>query len=230
MRKIYTALIALMLAVCASSIAVAEKPASMTVYLGASFPQTTFTGDDFDDDITQTGVAGQLGYLMAWQNGVTFRFDATIGVGKTDDISGEEEKASDMLYGVGLGYTFFREQRWNLTLTGDVGVGMYRYAYAFEQTVSSNVSGYNYSVTSRYDWDMFGVYFALGASAAASFRFTDHLGAYAHLGIYKILGGNEYDSLKVTPKGGRSSSYSDTLPIDGNIRLQPAIGLCWKFY
>ena len=194
-----------------------------TVGLGFAIPISTFGIDeDGADDIKQTSFNADLMYLgVHTENGLTAKFDFSIGVPKCDDIpDGDGEDPIDFTFDLGVGYSFIRTEKITLGVLGVFGFDHSSY------DSKATFDGYTLPIDSTIGLTSIN----FGVDAIGAFRFTNHFGGFANIGLRYVIAGTastEYD----VPEAAKNLGIGDDNDVDisGKISFRPTIGLIWTF-
>jgi hypothetical protein len=185
-------LVALAAAAVISSAAVF---AENTFHFGLYFPISSFTvqsltDDDFDDlALFTTGVGGSVDFTHVADSGFVFKVGMGLAAAFTDDIltyEGDDFSGTDFEMGLGLGGSFIHNERMTLSLTGNFG---YR-IQSFSESGSEKI----YGTKTKYDNSWTSVLFYVGPELSFTYRFNEHFGIFASVGVFANIGAtiNDY--------------------------------------
>lgn len=179
-------LVALAAAAVISSAAVF---AENTFHFGLYFPISSFTVQSLDDDdiddlgIVTKGVGGSVDFTHVADSGFVFKVGMGLAAAFTDDIKtyeGDDFSGIDFEMGLGLGGSFIHNERMTLSLTGNFG---YR-IQSFSDSGSVKVSG----MKIEYDTSWTSVLFYIGPELSFTYRFNEHFGLFASIGVFGDIG------------------------------------------
>ena len=189
--------------------------AEHTLGLGITFPVSSLnfkdSDDEFDEDITQTGVGVDLTYLFISDSGFTGKADFAFEKISASDFEENPDEGLNCVFDFGIGYTFLRDEKFSLSALGMFGFSLGAYNW-YDDPVTESL------LMKTLDF---------GVDVVGKFKFTNHLGAFANLGLrYSIDAGSKYEVEF------RASAHEEDFDIGlktQGFRFIPTLGVSWTF-
>lgn len=191
---------------------------------GLSLPFSKYDADG--DKIDQTGIAVSLMYLGMHQNGFTVKGTANTGISLTNSIAfaGDDgiQAGSFAAIELGAGYSFFRNEKFTLSVLGMLGFEAARF--------ESEAKSYDHEELGAVDRRMSATIaaFTVGADITASLYIKPHFGFFGSLSArYMPLSAFVSSVSYVKDDFTRTESY--TKAGHGIFSLTPAAGVIWRW-
>lgn len=211
--------IAAALAVVSSSAFAKKWTNNIGIGLDVPFSQLETKDEGKTNTLKQTGFTFDATYLGIHENGFCAKADYYVGAYNTKDLSQKDESMVGIFnsIAVGAGWALVNDSKKVVTLTGMIGVDVT--TYSEDETVGE------YEIESEYTF----VSLAVGADLFASYRFKEHFGVYANLGVYYLPTGSISGEIR-TKHGNYTETYKlDDSDLTGKYRISPSIGIVWNF-
>lgn len=185
--------------------------AEHTLGLGLSFPISSLkaklkgdVAEEWEDDLSQTAVGVDLTYLCVLDNAVSIKLDLGFDNISSNDVPDDPDWHYDFIFDIGAGYTFPINEKFTLSTLGMLGINYGGYDWTYE----INNKDYSFFITI--------FTFDIGADVIGKYKFTDHFGVFANLGLrYSI---------------NLASNYNDEGDFEtSGFRFIPTLGASWTF-
>ena len=219
MKKI----IALVVTALVSASAVFAGNFEHSLGIGATFPISSVSFDeDYIDDASQTGVGFDLTYLAIHNNNnITFKMDFAYSAISSDDVVSDPDATHDIMFDLGLGYTFLKNERFTLSALGMLGMSLSGYDWTYKYSYL----GQPCTVDALAAW----MTFDIGADLVGKVKFTDHFGMFANLGFRYGIGVWDRYYAEGKINGKKVVDIDENLNIAGAFKFIPTIGVSWTF-
>lgn len=196
--------------------------AENTLHIGLGIPISPFTlSNDGDDvDFSQTGFDFAFDYTHVSESGFAFKvgFDGGAAICSSDfkDAEGDDLVGVDFAFGLGFGGSPIHNEKMTLSILGDLG-------FRFQDFDMGTEKEGNYRIE---DWSLAQFIFYVGPEVAYTFRFNNHIGLFANLGIFYNVGASLYFYSSQSKE--EPSWLDDTFTVKG-LTIQPKLGLAVTF-
>lgn len=219
--------IALVGAALLSAVVFAEN----TMHFGAYFPLASFKASPEDEDYTvdlgESGVGGSFDYTHVADGGFTFKVGVGLAHVSTSDvvsaINGDDLGGVDFDTVFGWGGSFIHDERMTLSFTGNLGFRIQ------SLSASEDVKVSGVTVARGYETDFFSILCYIGPEISYTYRFNDHLGAFANFGIFYNIGYSYYSTSDVEYNGTTLYYGDDDTIITKGFIFQPKLGISVTF-
>lgn len=200
--------------------------------IGLGIPNYKYDVEDFEMDLNAVDLDFSL-LRIAEKSGITLKFTLDMGVAWTDKLQKETSIGFDFRSDVGLGWTPIRTERFFLTATGLLGVGVdwFTEKTKYTYSASGNWGVKEEEVTEQ--WSFMDVY--AGIEATAQLKLGEYNGLYATIGYRKLLVGQYGDRIDGATKSGyyygwKDGSYANLEKADLTGTMQPYLTFGWMVF